>query len=31
VTIDTHGNNMTKNVKEQVTVRMDKILTEMEG
>ena len=31
VTIDTHGNNMTKNVKEQVTVRMDKILAEMEG
>ncbi len=31
VTIDTHGNNMTKNVKEQVTARMDKILAEMEG
>jgi tartrate/fumarate subfamily iron-sulfur-dependent hydro-lyase beta chain len=31
VTIDTHGNNMTKNVKEQVTARMDKIMAEMEG
>jgi tartrate dehydratase beta subunit/fumarate hydratase class I family protein len=31
VTIDTHGNNMTMNVKEQVTARMDKILAEMEG
>jgi len=31
VTIDTHGNNMTKKVKEQVTARMDKILAEMEG
>jgi len=31
VTIDTHGNNMTKNVKEGVTERMEKILSEMEG
>jgi len=31
VTIDTHGNNMTKDVKEQVTARMDKIMAEMEG
>ena len=30
VTIDSHGNNMTKNVKEQVTSRMEKILAEME-
>jgi tartrate/fumarate subfamily iron-sulfur-dependent hydro-lyase beta chain len=31
VTIDSHGNNMTKNVKEHVTSRMEKILAEMEG
>jgi len=31
VTIDTHGNNMTKNVKDGVTERMEKILSEMEG
>jgi tartrate/fumarate subfamily iron-sulfur-dependent hydro-lyase beta chain len=30
VTIDTHGNNMTQNVKEQVTARMEKILASME-
>jgi tartrate/fumarate subfamily iron-sulfur-dependent hydro-lyase beta chain len=31
VTIDTHGNNMTQNVKDQVTVRRDKIMAEMGG
>lgn len=31
ITIDTHGNNMTQNVKEQVTARMEKIMAEMEG
>ena len=31
VPIDTHRNNMTKNVKEQVTTRMEKIMAEMEG
>jgi tartrate/fumarate subfamily iron-sulfur-dependent hydro-lyase beta chain len=31
VTIDSHGNNMTKNVKEIVTTKMKKILEEMEG
>ncbi len=31
VTIDTHGNNMTMNVKEQVTAMMEKIIDEMEG
>jgi tartrate/fumarate subfamily iron-sulfur-dependent hydro-lyase beta chain len=31
VTIDTHGYNMTMNVKEQVTARMEKIMAEMEG
>jgi tartrate/fumarate subfamily iron-sulfur-dependent hydro-lyase beta chain len=31
VTIDTHGNNMTMNVKEQVTARMEKMMAEMEG
>lgn len=31
VTIDTHGNNMTQDVKEQVTARMEKIMAEMEG
>jgi tartrate dehydratase beta subunit/fumarate hydratase class I family protein len=31
VTIDTHGNNMTQNVKDQVTARRDKIMAEMGG
>ena len=31
VTIDTHGNNMTMNVKEQVTARMEMMIAEMEG
>jgi len=31
VTIDTHGNNLTENVKEKVTSRMEKMLAEMEG
>ena len=31
VTIDTHGNNMTQDIKEQVTARMEKIMAEMEG
>ncbi len=31
ITIDTHGNNMTQDVKEQVTARMEKIMAEMEG
>jgi tartrate/fumarate subfamily iron-sulfur-dependent hydro-lyase beta chain len=31
VTIDTHGNNMTQDVKGQVTARMEKIMAEMEG
>jgi hypothetical protein len=31
ITIDTHGNNMTQNVKEQVTARKEKIMAEMEG
>jgi len=31
VTIDTHGNNMTQDVKDQVTARMEKIMAEMEG
>lgn len=31
VTIDTHGNNMTQDVKKQVTARMEKIVKEMEG
>ena len=31
VTIDTHGNNMTQDVKVQVTARMEKIMAEMEG
>ncbi len=31
VTIDTHGNNMTQDVKELVTARMEKIIAEMEG
>ncbi|MGD2142046.1 MAG: FumA C-terminus/TtdB family hydratase beta subunit [Candidatus Bathyarchaeota archaeon] len=30
ITIDTHGNNMTKNVKEQVTAKMERILAELE-
>jgi len=31
ITIDTHGNNMTQDIKEQVTARMEKIMAEMEG
>ncbi len=31
VTIDTHGNNMTQDVKVLVTARMEKIMAEMEG
>ncbi len=31
VTIDTHGNNMTQDVKEGVTARMEEILASMEG
>jgi fumarate hydratase subunit beta len=31
VTIDSHGNNMTKDVKEQVTARMKRIIEELEG
>lgn len=31
VTIDTHGNNMTMNVKKQVTARTEKMIAEMEG
>ncbi|MGD2201028.1 MAG: FumA C-terminus/TtdB family hydratase beta subunit [Candidatus Bathyarchaeota archaeon] len=31
VTIDTHGNNMTKDVKEQVTTRMKEMLAKLEG
>ena len=31
VTIDTHGNNMTQDVKELVNARMEKIMAEMEG
>jgi len=31
VTIDTHGNNMTQDVKEEVMARMEKIMAEMEG
>ena len=31
ITIDTHGNNMTQDVKELVTARMEKIMAEMEG
>ncbi len=30
VTIDAHGNNMTQNVKKEVTARMEKILASME-
>ena len=31
VTIDSHGNNMTKDVKDQVTARMKRIIEELEG
>ena len=31
VTIDTHGNNMTQDVKGEVTARMERIMAEMEG
>lgn len=31
VTIDTHGNNLTRDVKEKVTARMESILATMEG
>jgi len=31
VTIDTHGGNVTQDVKAQVTERMEKIMAEMEG
>jgi tartrate/fumarate subfamily iron-sulfur-dependent hydro-lyase beta chain len=31
VTIDSHGGNMTQDIKVQVTKRMEKILAEMEG
>lgn len=31
ITIDSHGNNMTENIKEEVKARMDEILATMEG
>jgi hypothetical protein len=31
ITIDSHGGNVTRDVKAQVTERMEKIVAEMEG